>query len=133
MIPAPDVVLLVEPDDERRSLFGGWLEDAGFDVLTCPGPTAPDYACMGGRSGRCPLVDPAALVVVDLSLSSGVVGHQGVGADVLAYYLLAELPIVTLGRGDDLRADGVQDQVVALPRSPERPALLAAIRALMPS
>src|SRR6266498_4008485 len=62
-------ILLVEHDEQRRALIGGWLQDAGYDVLTCPGPSAPEYSCIGSRAGGCPLVDPASLVVLDLSFS----------------------------------------------------------------
>jgi hypothetical protein len=44
-------VLLVERDSEERDLIGGWLENAGYDVLACPGPSAPDYTCIGGDGG----------------------------------------------------------------------------------
>ncbi len=38
---APAPILLVEHDEQRRALFGGWLQDAGYEVLACPGPSAP--------------------------------------------------------------------------------------------
>jgi pimeloyl-ACP methyl ester carboxylesterase len=42
-------VLLVEADADERGLFGTWLEEEGFGLLTCPGPTEPDYTCIGAR------------------------------------------------------------------------------------
>jgi hypothetical protein len=66
-------VLLVEADAEERIRFGTWLEEAGFDLLTCPGPVEPDYTCIGGRTGACPLAAEASIVVLDMSLDSEVV------------------------------------------------------------
>ena len=62
-------ILLVEHDEQRRALIGGWLQDAGYDVFTCPGPSAPEFSRIGNRAGRCALVDPGSLVVLDLSFS----------------------------------------------------------------
>ena len=39
---AASPILLVEHDEQRRALIGGWLQDAGYDVLTYPGPSAPE-------------------------------------------------------------------------------------------
>ena len=36
-------VLLVEADPDRREALAVWLEDRGFDVTPCPGPTRPDF------------------------------------------------------------------------------------------
>jgi hypothetical protein len=124
-------ILLVEHDEERRVLIGGWLENAGYDVLTCPGPSAPDYSCIGGREGRCALVHPASLVVLDLSFSSDEMVRAPIGADLLGFYLLTGKPIITLGHGDDLLADPLDNQLVALGRTPNPGDLLAAVRSVM--
>jgi hypothetical protein len=58
---SPTPVLLVEQDPEERDLIGGWLENDGYDVLACPGPSAPDYACIGEEARHCPLIDPVGL------------------------------------------------------------------------
>src|SRR6266498_3675726 len=63
-------VLLVEADADERDRFGAWLEDEGFDLLTCPGPTEPDYTCIGARTGACPLAAEASVVILDMSLDS---------------------------------------------------------------
>src|SRR5438067_1513658 len=59
-------ILLVERDKVTADRLAGWLEDAGFDVLACPGPSAPGYRCVGSLRGSCPLVEPVDLVVLDL-------------------------------------------------------------------
>jgi CheY-like chemotaxis protein len=78
-------ILLVEHDEQRRALMGGWLQDAGYDVLTCPGPSAPEYSCIGSRAGGCPLVDPASLVVLDLSFSPDAMVRAPIGAPLLGF------------------------------------------------
>src|SRR5439155_17121019 len=52
-------VLLVNLDATERDGLGEALEDAGFQVLDCPGPSFPDYTCIGAREGYCPLVEHA--------------------------------------------------------------------------
>ena len=124
-------MLLVEPDEQRGTLFGGWLEDAGFDVLVCPGPTAPEYSCIGGRTGGCPLVDPASLIVLDLGFASDPAGRStvDVDVDVVAYYLMTGKPIITLGKAEGLLANE-PDPLIALRWTPERRDLIATTRGL---
>ena len=50
---------MVEPDVELRDVMGNWLEETGYDVLACPGPSTPDYTCVAGRGKSCPLADAA--------------------------------------------------------------------------
>ena len=64
-MPERGTVLLVEADAARRERFGAALEDAGYDLVVCPGPTAPDYTCIGGRESYCPLLERADVVVLD--------------------------------------------------------------------
>ncbi len=126
-------ILLVEHDEQRRALIGGWLQDAGYDVLTCPGPSAPEYSCIGSRAGGCPLVYPASLVVLDLSFSPDARVRAPIGAHLLGFYLLTGKPIIALGRGDDLLADPLENQLVALERTPDRGDFLATVRSVIPA
>jgi hypothetical protein len=48
-MPDEGTVLLVESDHAESERLGRALENAGYEVITCPGPTAPEYACIGGR------------------------------------------------------------------------------------
>jgi hypothetical protein len=64
------VVLNVDRDPDTRDRVGRWLEDAGLDVVACPGPTAPEFTCIGSRDGHCPLAQKADLIVLDLWLDS---------------------------------------------------------------
>jgi hypothetical protein len=120
-------ILLVERDDERRALFGGWLDAAGYEVLSCPGPSAPEYSCVGRRSGHCPLVEAASLVVLDLSCSSGSEIRPIVDVELLAYYLMTGKSIVALGDGEDLLAEPPSEGVTPMERTPECRSFLAAI------
>ncbi len=125
-------ILLVEHDEQRRALFGGWLQDAGYEVLACPGPSAPGYSCIGSRAGHCPLVNPASLVVLDLSFSPDATVQAPIGVDLLGFYLLTGKPIIALGRGDDLLADPPENQLIALERTPDHGAFLATVRSVIP-
>jgi len=119
--------------NSERALIGGWLQDAGYDVLTCPGPSAPEYSCIGSRAGGCALVDPASLVVIDLSFSPDAMVRAPIGAHLLGFYLLTGKPIIALGRGDDLLADPLENQLVALERTPDRGDFLATVRSMIPA
>lgn len=127
----PGPILLVEHDEEIRELIEGWLQGAGYDILACPGPSAPDYSCIGGRAWHCPLVDPASLIVLDLSFRRDAILRASIGVDLLGYYLLTSKPIITLGRGDDLLADPVEVQTIALERIPDRRDFLATVRSVV--
>jgi hypothetical protein len=73
-------------------------------------------------------VDPASLVVLDLSFSPDATVRAPVGVDLLGFYLLTGKPIIGLGRGDGLLADPPQDHLIALERTPERGDFLEAVR-----
>jgi hypothetical protein len=81
-MPDEGTVLLVESDGSRRDLLGQALEGAGYEVIACPGPRAPDYRCIGGREGYCPLVERADVVVLDPWLAGDELG-VGTSADEL--------------------------------------------------
>jgi hypothetical protein len=121
-------VLLVEADADERRRFGSWLELHGFDVMSCPGPTGPDYECMGVRAERpCPLAAGASIVVIDLSLESETVMLGTPAEDLLGMYLSSGHRVVALGsrRGED-----VPGRLVRLRRHPDRADLVVAVRSL---
>lgn len=98
-------VLLVEAEPANGDRYAGWLEGAGYEVSVCPGPSAPDYTCVGGRRGRCPLVEPADAVVLDLDLDSEL-GQEGTSAlELLSLYMSSGKPVVVVG--SDRRIVGV--------------------------
>jgi hypothetical protein len=81
-MPDGGTVLLVESDHAESERLGRALENGGYEVISCPGPTAPDYTCIGGREGYCPLVERADVVVIDPWLAGDEYG-VGTPADVL--------------------------------------------------
>jgi hypothetical protein len=122
-------VLVVEADTAERERFGSALEAAGFQVLTCPGPTEPDYTCIGARGGICPLVEEAVVVVLDMSLDSEALMTGTPAEEILGLYLTSGRPVVVLGSRPGA---GIEGQLVRLRRHAEGDALVAAVRELHP-
>ena len=121
-------VLLVEADPGNRREYGTWLEEGGYEVTVCPGPRAPDYTCVGGRQGRCPLVEPADAVVLDLDLDSEIEGEGTSAFELLSLYTSSEKPVVAVGT--DPRIVGVFPERLAagLAGPTTRPELIKALR-----
>lgn len=118
-------VLLVEADVAERERIGSSLEGSGFNVTTCPGPTGPDYTCVGSRAGTCPLASAASVVVLDMSLESETVMTGTAAEELLALYLFGGHRIVVLGSHPGGEVPG---QLVRLHRHPDLDELTAAIR-----
>jgi CheY-like chemotaxis protein len=121
-------VLVVEADADERRRVGAWLEREGYQVLVCPGPSEPDYTCVGSRVGACPLADSADLVVLDMSLESEAVVMGTAAEELLGLYLMAGHDVVVLGSHP---GGAIPGQMIRLPRHPRRQDLLAAVRALV--
>ena len=121
-------VLVVEADGAERERFGSWLEAAGYDILVCPGPTEPDYTCVGARDGVCPLVEEADVVVLDMSTESEAFLLGTAAEELLALYLLSGARVVVLGShpGDEL-----EGQLRRIHRHPDRPELVDAVHWLL--
>jgi hypothetical protein len=122
-----ECILVVEASPEERGRYGAWLEGEGFPVIVCPGPTEPDYVCIGARNRACPLADEAALVVLDMSLDSEAVVMGTSAEELLGLYLSSGHRVVVLGSRP---GEGLPGQLVRLPRHPERDELVAAVRSL---
>jgi len=120
-------VLLVEADESERDRFASWFEDEGFQVTTCPGPSAPDYTCVGAREGACALAAEASVVVLDMSLESEALVRGTAAEELLALYLFAGDKIVALGSHPGGEVPG---QLVRLHRHPDRDTLVGAVRRL---
>lgn len=121
-------VLVVEADAAERGRFGAWLEEAGFEVLVCPGPIEPDYTCLGSRGATCPLAAEAGVVVLDMSLESEGVVMGTTAEELLGLYLVSGHRVVVLGShpGEDLPG-----QLRRLRRHPPRDVLIEAVRTLV--
>ncbi|HSD48211.1 MAG TPA: hypothetical protein VLE71_00100 [Actinomycetota bacterium] len=121
-------VLVVEADPVERERFGSWLEAAGFDVLLCPGPTEPDYTCVGARDGVCPLLEEADVTLLDMSTDSEAVMMGTASEEILALYLLTGARVVVLGSHPGEQVEG---RLRRLSRHPDRAELLHAISTLV--
>ena len=82
-------VLVVEADPVEQERLSAALEGGGFRVMECSGPTAPDYKCVGARSGRCPLAVDDSVVVLDMDR----VGNAGVSGTSARSCSASESPV----------------------------------------
>lgn len=117
-------VLLVEAHSAERERLAAALERDGFEVLLCSGPSEPDYGCLGGREGRCPLATEGCVVVLDMDLDSESVGEGMAAGDLLGFYLGSGHRVVTLSSHPVFVED---DRLLELRRHPEIDELLAAV------
>ena len=121
-------VLLVEADAEDRQLYGAWLEGAGFEVMACPGPRAPEYTCIGGREGRCPLAMAADVVVLDVQLDSDLLAQGTSAGEVLSLYTSSGVPVVAIGPQTDVAGLFSETDVTWLPWPPNRQEFVTSVR-----
>lgn len=131
MVRERPVVLVVEKEARRRRLVGGWLEEAGMDVLLCPGPSEPDYTCIGTGAGRCPLAAGAGVIVLDLWLGgdSAMIGTSAI--DLLHYYRSWQRPVVViLDRHDEAAAWTREQPLPMLEWPPDRHELVETVSVL---
>ena len=124
------VVLIVENERAVTDLVGGWLREAGFGVLTCPGPLAPDYVCEGARA-PCPLVRAADLIVLDLWLSSdrAMLGMSSRG--LLDRYLSTRKPVLTFTHRPHELAQRLEENLAEMDWPPDRRETLETVRTLL--
>ena len=122
-------VLVVEADADERDRLGTALERGGYDVVLCPGPIGPDYDCIGGREGRCPLIEGCDVVVLDLWLESDTLMMGMPSEELLRLYVAAGKPVITLGSADPLSPLLRDEPIGHLARRPDPKGLLRAVRA----
>ncbi len=127
-MPGEGTVLLVEADDGERERLGSALEEAGYQVLSCAGPTAPDYTCIGGREGYCPLLEQADAVVLDLWLAGEEAGIGTSSEQLLEMYSAGGRSVVTLGSGG-WREPYARGHVIHLQDHPAERDVVVAVRA----
>jgi hypothetical protein len=112
-------VLLVEAEERERLRLSHTMERQGWDVVSCPGPLGPDYTCVGGRTGRCPLVGPADVIVLDLCLPGDTLMLGTTPWELLNVYVSSGAPVVALGRSDFARELHGEGRVTFLSRHPD--------------
>jgi CheY-like chemotaxis protein len=121
-------VLLVDADPAERRRLGEALEAVGFEVVECPGPTESDGACVGTRTGMCPLLGDVDVVVIDVQLERDDVEFRATSEELLNLYLGSGRPVVTLGlEGRRLDEGGL----LRLRRSPDANELVRGVRGLV--
>jgi len=125
-MPGEGTVLLVEADEAERERLGKALEDSGYQVIACPGPTAPDYTCIGGREGYCPLLERTDVVVLDTWLAGDEVGVGTTSDQLLEMYATSGRTVVALAPGGWVPVTG--GDVIQLDHRPGARELLAAVR-----
>lgn len=121
-------VLLVEADEDERSRLVEVLERQGWGVVSCPGPLGPDYSCVGGQTGRCPLVHPADAIVLDLWLPGDDLMMGTSVMELLSVYVSSGTPVVALGRSSFVRDLYGEERVSFLPRHPGADELIRAVQ-----
>lgn len=87
-------VLVVAANAVDRERYGGWLEGDGYEVLQCPGPTAPDYHCVGGKSGTCALARGADLVILDSALPGDDLAEGTPASELVTIYASLGKPVL---------------------------------------
>jgi hypothetical protein len=122
-------VLLVESDARERERLAAGLEDAGFEVTVCPGPSGPDYTCVGARTLECPLARGASVVVLDMWLEGEDMMEGTPAEELLDVYLLAGHRVITLASHLN---DEIPGPTVRLRRRPESDELVSAVASLAP-
>ncbi len=124
-------VLLVEADPGNRHKFGMWLQESGYEVRTCPGPKSPDYTCVGGRRGECPLVEPADVVVLGLDLDSEIEEVGTSAFELLSLYTSSGKPVVVFGPDPGIANVFDPAVVTVVPWPPEARSLIRTVGDLL--
>jgi hypothetical protein len=81
-----NTALVVTDDLGLRESLENWLEADGFEAMGCPGPSAPDFTCVGLRGEHCPLVGAADVVLLDLHPEPGELLDQTRRGELVDYY-----------------------------------------------
>ena len=125
------VVLLVEPNEHNRELYGAWLEDAGITPINCPGPKVPGFSCLGTCGRPCPLAEVADLAVLDTRQLPGL-SKRGLPAwRLLRYYLGRGKPVVVIAHHYRKDRTFRPEQVRVLSPNPGLESLLLSVKSML--
>jgi CheY-like chemotaxis protein len=133
MADSPHTVLLVEADPELRDRIGEWLERSGFEVLLCPGPSAPSYTCVASTGRPCVLVKAADVVLLDLWLESDTVMSGTTASELLANYVSSGRPVVVIDPGHDELLTFMDESAARIEWPPERREVVESVRVAIQS
>jgi hypothetical protein len=123
--------LVVSSDTGLREQIAAWVDEAGYDVMVCPGPHLPGHSCIGLRGEPCPLDAAADLTVLDLHpVGSGLIDQTGRTA-LVEFYQVGGRPVLVLA--DELSSEPQAETSGAafLERTADRGPLLASVRELL--
>lgn len=120
----------MESDEQEGERLAACLEDVGFEVTVCPGPSGPDYTCVGARTLECPLAKGASVVVLDMNLEGDDLIEGTPAEELLDVYLLAGHRVVALGLHPH---DEIPGRSVRLHRHPESDEVIRAVGSLAPT
>ena len=93
-VPLRSVLVVAYPADERARL-GRWLEEEGFEVMSCPGPREPTV-CPQIHGRSCPLSQAADVVVIDTQTEGDLVGVGPPGWVLVDSYLARGSKVVAI-------------------------------------
>lgn len=122
-------VLVVEQDPGLAERLAWWLDEAGFEVMICGGPTAPGFDCVGSSASGCPLAHGADLVVLDVWTAADAAVQGWGGLRLLQYYSASGLPVVAIRQRRDALDLRFDDVVVDVEWPPDRRDLVETVRA----
>lgn len=91
-------ILIVEPETGLRDRLAAVVEAGDFKVLTCSGPIAPNYPCVGVQGLGCPLTLVSDVVVMDLALDSDLMIEGASAVELIAHYVEEGKPVIALAR-----------------------------------
>ena len=124
-------VLVVSCDLGLREQVSTWVDEAGYDVVMCPGPHLPGHSCIGLRGERCPLDAAADLTVLDLHPAGSALMDRSGRAGLVELYRAHGRPVLVLA---DEMASAPQLEMsgaAILERTADRGEVLATIRELL--
>jgi hypothetical protein len=124
-------VLLVDEDAAERDRLGESLEEAGFPILRCPGPSAPEYTCVGAREHYCPLLERADAVVLDLWTGGDALGVGTSAEELLELYVSSGRPVLALGPGGQLADPTADEHVLRLEAHADAGTVVHAMKRLL--
>ncbi len=126
-----ETVVVVQSDSETRQRYAGWLRQAGFEVATCGGPEALDFACPVLKHCGCIDCEQSDAMVYDPCL----VSQRAHPASERIIYRLREWypekPVVIIGCGEipaGLTRLLAEDAGVTLLLNPTSESLTTALR-----
>jgi hypothetical protein len=120
------LILLVESVAADRRRVGQWLEDAGYNLMDCPGPQRADFSCLGVRGRRCALVEIADLAILDSRVLHRASSDDRAATRLVHYYLTSGKPVLVLTDPSTSPLTFENDRIAIADRSSKKAVVTAA-------